>query len=91
MKPIETTICKPGFAWLDEDDDLIWAWAEDFAGIDPADRPPGCTPVIIEVSPSEEWYESKQQEYDYLGGLTKKLNQFSEEITKLEKTIKAGE
>lgn len=89
MSHIEETISKPGFAWFDEENALNWAWAEDLEDLDPHLRPDGCTPVMIEISPAEEWIEKKRRDYEYLGDLSENLNVLTDELNQLKKAVKA--
>jgi hypothetical protein len=87
---IEETLTIVGFAWIDQDDKSVnWAMKEDMEDIPPAQRPPGCTPVIIEISPTEEWLTRKQKDHEFLGDLASQINQFSAELTQLQKSIKS--
>jgi hypothetical protein len=91
MPHIEETISKAGFAWIDSDNELNWAWAEDLEDIDPKDRPEGCTPVMIEISPADEWVDKKRKDYEYLGDLSENLNALSAELQLLQKSMRAQE
>jgi hypothetical protein len=89
---IEETITIIGYAWLDETDKSVnWATKEDMEGIDPKKRPAGCTPVVIEICPTNEWVTKKQKDYEFLGDLAGQVNQFSSELQQLQKTIRAKE
>lgn len=88
MPKIEDTMTLMGFAWIDEDGELNWALKEDLQGVDPKDRPEGCTPCVIEVTPTLEWIEKKREEHEFLGDLQEKMNKFSSDVTKLEQNMR---
>jgi hypothetical protein len=88
MPKIEETMTLLGFAWLDEDGELNWALKEDLEGVNPKDRPSGATPVVIEISPTEEWALKKQQDHEFLGDISSKINQFSSDLEALEHALK---
>ena len=92
MAKIESTITKNGFAWIEDDSgELVWAYQEELQDVKPADRPEGCTPVVIEISPAEEWINKKRQEQEYLGNLSEQLSHFKEELAQVQKDLKLGE
>jgi hypothetical protein len=87
---IEETLTIVGFAWIDQDDKSVnWAMKEDMEDIPPDQRPAGCVPVIIEITPTEEWLVRKQKDHEFLGDLASQINQFSAELTQLQKSIKS--
>jgi hypothetical protein len=90
MPAIDQTLTFVGFAWLDEDGAINWAMREDLENVKPSDRPEGCTPVVIEITPTEEWALRTQKDYDFLGDISTKINQFSSDLEKLQHALKVG-
>jgi hypothetical protein len=89
MSAIEGPMTIVGYAWLDSEGDLVWAIREDMEHVKAQDRPAGCTPVVIEISPAEEWFTRKTEEQDYFGNISDQMNRFGDELRKLEFTLKA--
>jgi hypothetical protein len=74
-----------GFAWYDDDTgDLMWALPEDFEGVE---RPKDATPVIIEITPTNEWVDNKDNEHNLLLDVQDTLNKFSKDLGELEKSL----
>jgi hypothetical protein len=90
MPAIEEAITFVGFAWLDEDGAINWAIREDLENVKPKDRPEGCTPVVIEITPTEEWAMKTQKDHDFLGDISAKINQFSTDLDALQRALKVG-
>jgi hypothetical protein len=89
MARIEDTTTIMGFAWVEDDTgQLNWAMKEDFEGVAPADRPEGCTPVIIEITPTLDWVEKKRKEHEFLGDLQEQMSKFTSDLHQLEKNLK---
>lgn len=92
MAIIDDTVTINGFAWIDDDtDELVWAYQEELQDVHPSERPNGCTPVVIEINPAEEWLNKKQQERDYISSLSEQISQFRNELDQVSKDIKLGE
>lgn len=87
-KKIEDSMTLMGFAWIDDDGDISWALKEDLQDVPPEDRPEGCTPCVIEVTPTADWVENKRREHDFLGDLQDKMNKFTGELEAIEKTMR---
>jgi hypothetical protein len=92
MERLEEPLTRMGFFWwtLDENGDKIinWALREDFEEIDPEDRPDGCTPVVIEITPTNDWVTKKQKEHEFLGDIQDQINKFTGDLQKLQKALK---
>lgn len=89
MAKIEETVTILGFAWLDDDTgEINWAMKEDFEGVLPEDRPEGCTPVVIEISPTLEWVDKKRKGHEFLGDLQDQMSRVAEGLRKLEKNMR---
>ena len=92
MAKIETKLELPGYAWIDDSDGSItWVLRDELKDVPPSKRPPGATPVVIEIYPSEEWYDKSRKEKEFLGDLASQVNQFTAELTALQKSLKANE
>jgi hypothetical protein len=86
---IEDPITLMGFAWISgESGEINWAMKEDFEGVAPADRPEGCTPCIIEITPTLDWVEKKRKEHEFLGDLQEQMSKFTSDLHQLEKNLK---
>lgn len=89
MSKIEQKLELPGYAWIDEDGNIMWALREDLEGVSPKERPLGCTPVVIEIYPVEEWYDKTRREKEFLGEIASQVNQFTSELKALQNSIRA--
>jgi len=88
---IEETVVINGFAWIDDETgELVWAYREEFDGVKPSDRPAGATPVIIEITPSDEWVTKQQSggDKEFLGDLQKQLIYFKDELDKIQRSMR---
>ena len=89
MSKIEDTMTIIGFAWVDDETgEINWAMKEDLQDVDPKERPEGCTPCVIEITPTLEWVENKRKEHEFLGDLQEQMNKFSIDMKKLEHNMK---
>jgi hypothetical protein len=91
MNKIEHSVTIPGYAWVDEDSQINWATREDMQDVKIEERPAGCTPVVIEITPAEEWVERQRKDRDFLGNLVDQVNQFTTDLHELEKAFKVRE
>jgi len=92
MPAIESTMTVNGYAWIDEEtEELVWCYLEDLQDVPTNERPEGCTPVVIEISPADEWVNKRIAEQEYFGNLADQLSSFKDEIAKVQKDIKLGE
>jgi|WetSurMetagenome_2_1015567.scaffolds.fasta_scaffold1110611_2 hypothetical protein len=89
MEKIETKLELSGFAWFEEDGSIMWALKEELEDVPPAKRPPGATPVIIEIYPVEEWFNKSRKEKEFLGDMASQINQFTSELKALQNSIRA--
>jgi hypothetical protein len=85
MGNIKTAIQIVGYAWLDDEGDVVFGSREDLQ--DDPDKPEDATPVVIEITPSDEWIKKRQQ--DPLVNVRHTLEKFAEEYRNFEKLIKA--
>jgi hypothetical protein len=89
MAKIEENMTLVGFAWLDDDTgEINWAMKEDLEGVAPEERPAGCTPVIIEITPTMEWVNKKRREHEFLGDLQEQMSKFTGDLRQLEKNLR---
>jgi hypothetical protein len=89
MSKIEETLSLIGFAWVDDNTgEMNWALKEDLEGVAPKDRPEGCTPVIIEITPTLEWVDKKRKEHEFLGDLQDQMSRVTSDLRQLEKNLK---
>lgn len=92
MAGISEPIVINGFAWVDDStSEVVWAYQEELQGVKPADRPDGCTPVIIEISPVDNWVAKKEKEHEFLGDVSEQLSKFKTDLSELTKSIKLQE
>jgi hypothetical protein len=89
MHKIEHKLELPGYAWFDEDGGINWALREEMEDVPPDKRPPGATPVVIEIFPTEEWFNKSRKEKEFLGDLASQVNQFTSELKALQNSIRA--
>jgi len=90
MAKIEEPITIMGFAWIDDDGVVNWATREDMDGVKPKDRPKDCISCVIEITPTNEWVDRAKNEYDFLGDIAGRINQFNSDLEALQKSIKIG-
>ena len=84
MPKIEDTLTIMGFAWIDsETGEINWAMKEDLQDVPPEERPEGCTPVVIEITPTLEWVDKKHREHEFLGDLQEKMSKFTTDLNAL--------
>lgn len=88
MYKIEQKLELPGYAWFDEDGEINWALREEMEDVPPKERPQGCTPVVIEIYPAEEWFDKTRKEKEFLGDLASQVNQFTSELKALQNSIR---
>jgi hypothetical protein len=89
MAKIEETLSLMGFAWVNDDTgEINWALKEDLEGVAPKDRPEGCTPVMIEISPVLEWIDKKRKEHEFLGDLQEQMSRVTSDLRQLEKNMR---
>jgi hypothetical protein len=89
MAKIETKLELPGYAWIDDEDGSItWVLREELEGVPPNKRPKDCSPVVIEIYPSEEWYDKTRREKEFLGDIASQVNQFTDELKALQNSIR---
>lgn len=74
MPKIEEPFQILGYAWLDDEEDLVWCTREELEG--DTNKPADATPVVIEFYPVEQWIE--KQEKDQYGALTDALSQLNQ-------------
>ena len=91
MPKIESKLELSGYAWFDENGAIVWALKEELKDVPPNKRPAGCSPVMIEIYPVDEWYDKSRKEKEFLGDLASQVNQFTAELTALQKSLKANE
>jgi hypothetical protein len=93
MPKIEEQFSIHGFAWIEVDEDGVeqigWAYREDIASLKPSERPEGCTPVVIEIIPTEDWIEKQEENLLGLGDISENLNYLKDEVAKLQKQRRA--
>lgn len=88
MPKIESKLELSGYAWIDEDDSIMWALKEDLEDTPPDKRPEGCTAVVIEIYPVAEWYDKTRREKEFLGDLASQVNQFTSELKALQNSMR---
>lgn len=87
-KKIEETLSLMGFAWIeDETGEVNWALKEDFEDVAPQDRPDGATPVVIEITPTQEWFDKQKRDHEFLGDLQEQMSRFTGTLSKLERDL----
>lgn len=92
MPAIESVMTINGYAWIQEDtEELMWCYLEDLQDVPTNERPEGCTPVVIEISPADEWVNKRIAEKEYWGGLEDQMSSLKEQIARVQKDLKIGE
>jgi hypothetical protein len=89
MEKIESKLELTGYAWFEEDGSIMWALKEDLEDTPPAERPRGCTPVVIEIYPTEEWHSKARREKEFLGDVASQVNQLTSELKALQNSMRA--
>jgi hypothetical protein len=89
MSSIDNKLEIEGYAWLEADGSIMWAVKKDLQNIPPKERPNGCTPVMIEIYPTEEWYDKTRKEKEFMGDLASQVNLVTEEINALQRELRA--
>ena len=70
---IEEPISLLGYAWFDDEGDIVWADKSAFEG---EERPVDATPVAIEIIPVDQWVEQQSRDQMLLGDVLEKINKF---------------
>lgn len=92
MSAIESQMVIYGYAWIDDETEEIgWAYREELQHKKPSERPEGCTPVVIEINPTDDYVTKKQQEQEYFGNLSDQLSQFKDELAQVRRDLEIGE
>ena len=87
MSKITDKTVLMGYAWIDDEGNIIWAMKEDFAELKKSERPKDATPVVIEITPTNEWVDNKENEHNLLYDVQDKLNRFSSDLKALERSL----
>jgi hypothetical protein len=89
MPKIENKLELSGYAWFDDEGSIVWALKEELEDVPPHQRPEGCSAVIIEIYPTEEWHSKARREKEFLGDVASQVNQLTSELKALQNSMRA--